>query len=505
MRSWVEAARLDRLTIAAPCSLAAALAVYELRTRSLWLDEAATVSIVSQHGSALWHAIAHDGGNMLAYYLLMHALVAAFGDGQVAIRLPSVIATVATVGLVAILGRALFDRRVAFWAGVIAAVSLPLIYWAQQARGYALMVTFAAASFLAFVEILQAYGERVPRPLLVAYALTTLLAIYMALIAVLIVFAQLAVLVSVRRHARAIIAALAAVAVCCVPLLVLAVQRGSGQLFWVPAPTLSVLGQAARTLTSAGLPPNFHTTATGTAALIVLGALLLAAVVALARASRSWPALLVVSWLLVPSALALLASLAGEPVELARSSVLLMPAVALALAWALHHPRVPLAAGCAGIAVVLAVRAFQLVPSYGVSPEPWETATSYVLAASRGGACVAFYPQDGRMPFDYYVRPSPASRELTPVLPSAPWSQITPYVERYAVPSRAGLAALARRCQTLWLLASHQGQRHGPPQSRVYYRRYRALLAALAGRYARQRGRSFGWAAVIRVWRFSRH
>ena len=47
----------------------------ELTTRSLWLDEAATVAIASQHGAAFGAALAHDGGNMLGYYGLMHVLI----------------------------------------------------------------------------------------------------------------------------------------------------------------------------------------------------------------------------------------------------------------------------------------------------------------------------------------------------------------------------------------------------------------------------------------------
>ena len=58
-------------------------ACISLTTRSLWLDEAATVAIASQHGSALWSAIAHDGGNMLGYYALLHVLVGWFGHRRV--------------------------------------------------------------------------------------------------------------------------------------------------------------------------------------------------------------------------------------------------------------------------------------------------------------------------------------------------------------------------------------------------------------------------------------
>ena len=64
----------------------------ELATRSLWLDESATVAITSQHGTALWNAIAHDGGNMLGYYLFHHVLIGLFGHAPALIRAPSALA-----------------------------------------------------------------------------------------------------------------------------------------------------------------------------------------------------------------------------------------------------------------------------------------------------------------------------------------------------------------------------------------------------------------------------
>jgi hypothetical protein len=431
------------------------------------------------------------------------------------------------------------NRRVAFTAGILTAVSLPLIFWGQDARGYALMVTFVAASYLAFVAIIRFEEQaEIPRRLLALYILSTLLAIYTGFVAAVIIPAQLVALVLARRRARVVIASLAVIAICCVPLLVLALGRGSSQLFWVPAPSLLVLGQAARTLTSAEMPPNFHRTATSTLTLLVSGALLLAAAVAIVvaarepkpRGERPWPPrgtwrvwgeLMLLAWLLVPVLLGVVAAKAGAPVELARSSVILMPAVALLLAWVLHHRRVPPVLACAAVAAVVALRALQLAPSYGASPEPWDAATRYVLAATRAAAthtparraqasyaraCVAFYPLDGRMLFDYYLDAGAAAgaAALVPVLPPRPWASVHPYVEQYTLPSPAQLQAITRRCPQLWLIASHQGQRHGPPASRADYVRYRALLAALARRYPLAQRRSFGWAAVIYAVRYKR-
>jgi hypothetical protein len=507
--------RLDLLTIGIPLLLAGLLAARELSARSLWLDEAASVAIASQHGGALWHAAARDGGNMLGYYLLMHVVIGAFGDGAAALRVPSVIATAVTAGLVSLLGLRLFDRRVAFGAGLLCAVSLPLIFWGQNARGYALMVMFATASFIAFAAIVTiAASTKVSRAALALYVLSTTLALYMGLIAALIVAAQLALLPFVRWRARAVLLSVAAVALLCVPLVVLAVGRGSEQVFWVPRPDHHVLGEAARTLTSAGMPPNFHRTATATPTLIVTGVLLVVALVAIALAGRGRmpygervSELLIASWFVVPIGLALIASKAGVQVELARGSVLLVPAVALLLAWLFQHPRLPPELGWGGLAALVVLRALQLGPSYGVSPEPWSTVTAYVAgSAGPPGQCVAFYPQDGRMAFDYYLQRGrmSASSRLLPALPSLPWSSTRPYVERYVTPAHTSLATIAGGCPVLWLIASHEGLRHGPPASLANYRRYRALVTALERLYRRSRERSFGWAAVIRVHRFDR-
>src|SRR5436305_591056 len=124
------------LALYGPALLAAALCLYQLTTRSLWLDESATVAIASQHGGAFGTALAHDGGNMLGYYALLHVLIGLFGNGALVIRLPSAIATAATVAIVSALGLRLFDRRVALGAGLLGAVSLPLVFWGQDARGY---------------------------------------------------------------------------------------------------------------------------------------------------------------------------------------------------------------------------------------------------------------------------------------------------------------------------------------------------------------------------------
>jgi mannosyltransferase len=467
----------DVAVVGVPAVVALVLCLIDVTSRSLWLDEAATVAIAGQHGSAFWHAAAHDGGNMIGYYALLHALTGWFGDGAFAIRLPSVIASGAAAGAVALLGLRLFDRRVALAAGLLAAVSLPLVFWGQDARGYAAMVALVAGSFVAFAALVESGGRRA----WIAYVLLTALSVYASFVAIFAVAAQLVLLPS-RPHAwRRVATALGACAVCWIPLAVLALSRGSNQLFWIARPNLTAEKQVVLALTSAGFEPNFRPTAAAGALAVGTVALLVIAAARIARRPH-WGAALALSWLVVPLALMWLESLVGQPIFTARNLLVSLPAVALLLGWVIMSTRVPPAAAWLAVGVLIAFRAVALAPSYGTSPENWRAATAYVLNAAEPGDCFAFFPLDASMPFDYYAaRP------------------VQPHVEQYETPT------VPAGCSRVWLVASHQGlPTGGTATSRAHYAQYAAVRASLARRYPTHTTRSFGYASVIWVELFRR-
>lgn len=488
----------DLLVLAGPALLATGLCLIQITGRSLGFDESATVAIAGQHGSTLWSAIAHDGGNMSGYYVLMHVLISLFGRGLLVLRLPSAIGAGVAVGLLEALALRLFDRRVALTAGALGAVSLPLVFWGQSARSYTLLVALVTGSFLAFVSILD--GRR-PRSAAIGYVLCTALAMYASLMAVLIVPAQLIVLCWHRRRARAVVSALAAAAVLCVPLMVLVAQRGSGQLFWVPRPDATDIKQMLQALTSAGLEPNFHATST-TTALLVCTVVALAVIAAAVVRTGAWRPALALSWLLVPVLIAYVESLVGQSIFLPRNLLICIPAVSLLLAWGLAWRGIPTLLAVAVLAGLLALRALQVAPSYGVSPENWHAATDYVVSHTAAADCVAFYPSDGRNAFRYYLHSN--VRAPRPVLPPAPLSSSRAYIEDYATLSPSQVRLLPQSCSRVWLVSSHEGQPNGTAGSRANYSRYIALRDSLSGEYPRSQVRSFGYAAPVRVELFAR-
>ncbi|MFZ0040630.1 MAG: glycosyltransferase family 39 protein [Solirubrobacteraceae bacterium] len=504
---------LDALAIALPTALAAVLCLIAITSRSLGFDEGATVAIASQHGAALGTAIGRDGGNMSGYYLLMHVLIGAFGNGLLVLRLPSALAGTATVGLVAAIGLRLADRRVAVIAGLLTAVSISLVYWAQTARGYAPMVAFVTAGFLAYIVLVESSDggaagpgtRRMPWGSWIAYVVLMVLASYSSFVAVLVIPAQLLVLVRRPVAARRLMGALVAVAVCCIPLLILAARRGSGQLFWVPRPSHKVETQVLESLTSAGLQPSFHRTAStyvllGLTLLALLGIVILV-VRRLRRGEAGWAPVMLLAWLIVPVALTFVYSLLAQPLLQPRNLIMCVPALALALGLVLGDRRVPLVAAAAALVVVVGLRAWQLGASYGVSPEPWHVVSADILARARPGDCVAFYPEDARNPFQYYVGASSASVSRAPrsILPVIRSGVVKPYVEDYVVPSRAELMRAGAGCRRLWFISSHEGDPTGPAESKRHRAAYFALDAELEGLFGRAPVQRYGYAPLIHV------
>jgi hypothetical protein len=491
-----------------PALLAAALSVISLAGRSLGFDEGATVAIVSQHGHALWHAIARDGGNMAGYYLLLHVLVGAFGNGPWVLRLPSVVFAALTPALLAAIARQLFDRRVAWLAGLFTAVSLPLVYWGQTARGYSGMLAFTCAGMLAFVAVARADEEHRPlRGPLLLYVVAMTLAAYCGFVAVLVIPAQLLVFARRRYALPRFLAALGALAALCVPLGILAARRGSGQLFWVPRPNHQVDTQVAQALASSGLQSTFHRvfiTTPGWIATAVAVIALIGLVVRL-RGRRddplgSWGMATILAWAIVPGLLCFAWSFISQPLFLQRNLFVSVPAVGLALAVGLADRRLPRWAAGLGIAIVLLIRVVPVAAAYGVSPEPWQPVADRVLANSRPGDCIAFYPEDGRNAFRWYVaRASAADRAPRPVLPAGGWGVHPPYVELYPTLSPGRVAQVRASCRRLWFITSHEGQVTGPSVSVRHRVRWLRLRRRLEHAYGPARVHSFGYASTIRL------
>ncbi|MFL6206217.1 MAG: glycosyltransferase family 39 protein [Acidimicrobiales bacterium] len=121
-------------------------------TSPLWLDEALSVNIASLPLGDIPAALRHDGHPPL-YYWMLHGWIAAFGDGDVAVRSLSGVIGVATLPLAWVAGRLLGGRRLAAVTLVVVSLSPYMVRYSTEARMYSLVMLLVLAGYIAIVKL----------------------------------------------------------------------------------------------------------------------------------------------------------------------------------------------------------------------------------------------------------------------------------------------------------------------------------------------------------------
>jgi 4-amino-4-deoxy-L-arabinose transferase-like glycosyltransferase len=128
------------LLLAAVLAVGAILRLSTLDAQSLWLDEAFTAELVELPFAQMLERIRLTESTPPLFYALLWGWTQLAGTGEVALRLPSALAGVATVPAAWAAGRALVSPRAGAAAAALVAVHPWLVWYAQEARAYALAV-----------------------------------------------------------------------------------------------------------------------------------------------------------------------------------------------------------------------------------------------------------------------------------------------------------------------------------------------------------------------------
>ncbi len=120
----------------------------------LWLDEVLSVNISRLPLSQIPEALRHDGAPPL-YYFLLHAWMAVFGTGDVAVRALSGVTSVATLPLLFLAGRRIGGATAGTAALVLAASNPFAIHYAVEARMYSLVALECTVGVLVLLAALE--------------------------------------------------------------------------------------------------------------------------------------------------------------------------------------------------------------------------------------------------------------------------------------------------------------------------------------------------------------
>jgi mannosyltransferase len=283
MSGWIM-----RLPWLWPALLTVLVGWYQAGRPELWRDELASWAVASRPQSDVIATASHSDANHVAYYLLLHFWISAFGASTLVMRGLSVLAMAGAAIFVTLVGRKLASARAGLLAGLVFALIPSVSRFAQEIRSYALEVLVAALGTLLLLRALEKPGAR----RWVAYGVSVAVLGYLDPVALSAVTGQAAVVAICwwrDRDKRYFWFAAAAVGgfAAWLPLAILSWHEESGSVGWIAKPGLHlyVFDFFARNL--------FYSTSVA-AALILLGVL--------AWALDRRPAVLATALALVPPA-----------------------------------------------------------------------------------------------------------------------------------------------------------------------------------------------------------
>jgi mannosyltransferase len=378
-------------------ALAAALRLPTLGSQSLWLDETLTGGLARGSLGDLFHTVAGQEANPPLFYLLEWAWTRVAGTSEVALRLPSALFGIALVPVAFAIGRRLGGQRAAVALGALVAVNPLLVYYSQEARGYAAVALACAIGFLFLLDALEG------KPRAAAWwALASAVALGCHYFAIFPVAIEAAILLA--RRGRSVLPALGGLTVAGAALLPLISEQIGG-------------GHSENVTGGVGLAARVKAAATSWlvgergAAIAnlewLVGALLLAAVV-LVVVRRSRAAVLPAAVGGGAAALMVLAAAGGEDYLNNRNT---LPALAIALA----VPALGFAIGRTGAVLGAAAALAMAVATIGALTDPaharedWR-ATVRDLGPIPGGRAVVVAPAYAAVPLRWYrpaLAPSP--------------------------------------------------------------------------------------------------
>lgn len=133
----------------------AGLAVRLVVTRGLSLDEIRTAELARLPFGQLINHLARAGVQPPLHPVLVWFMVHLFGDGDMALRVPSLIAGVALIPAMAWLAAEVFERRSAVVSALFGAVAPALVWYSQEASRYALVALFGTLAVVAAIRVIQ--------------------------------------------------------------------------------------------------------------------------------------------------------------------------------------------------------------------------------------------------------------------------------------------------------------------------------------------------------------
>ncbi len=396
-----------------------------LTCKPFWFDECFSVEVARIGWRDLLHLLWWREANMSLYYLFLRVWLH-FGQSPFFIRSLSAVISAATLPAIYWVAKQLFDRRVALVATALLAVNAYSVRFAQEARSYALFMLLATLSSGFLIAWMspdlrsQSATSNSQIHLLRRYILTSVLAVYAHLYAILLIVghwmigsriprpeADQAPLANVRRAWKIIGLAV-------LPLLIFVAKTGAGPIRWIQRPGFRDLFEFFEHLAGG----------TWVLALVYAAALVAALIPAGKRLWKRdpswevWRCHFLLVWLLFPVVFTVLLSFA-RPVFLARYMIFCLPALLILVAAGLARLNRWLLPPALVVILLLGLQgiAFVYCHDFDSERDASGAATNFILDHTQPDDAIIFHIAETRVPYEFFrslrARTNTASPEFT--------------------------------------------------------------------------------------------
>ncbi len=443
--------RLPNPLIIIPVSTIAVLSLFHLGRNSFWLDEAYSVTFVNLPWPQLADLVSRAEANMALYYVLLKIWVGWFGDSEFAARLLSALFAMAGVAMTYGVGVQLFSIRVGFLSAILLAVNAFFISFAQEARGYTLLLLLTGISMFLFIR----WVERQTYRNALTLGLVNVLLLYSHIFGIFALLAQamsLAFLAPRTVRWRSAAASALFTMTLSVPLGVFILTRESLSLGWIAKSSLRSIIDLFLNITGGGGKPllmsYFLPCLLSVAALAKAG-------IQFKRSRTVWRYALLFCWLFVPILSIYLLSL-FKPFFIYRYMFFCLPALVLLTGLGLQSFRSKALCGIAASVPVLLSLYTVVDVYYPKQKEDWRSATSFVVQHAQPGDGILFYSKPAKVPFEYYYRKMSPAPKLVSVYPFAFGTLISVHMlTKSQDPSQTMLSSLSKTHDRLWVVLSY--------------------------------------------------
>ena len=391
--------------------------------QSLWLDEAYSVYLSAHRLPQILGFTASSDAHPPLYYLLLHTWMTLFGPSALAVRGLSLLASVAAALMAYALGRVISSHRVALLTAVMMGLSSFQVWYAQEARMYALT---ALATLVALYGLARALRDGRAR-YWVTFVMGMLVALYLDYSAGYVLLGVIVWFALIGRRQRDVI----------VPFVASMVALLLGYAPWLPSFVQQIRGVASLTAWIGGasgagivnvLTDFFFNRSnlsepTGTlVGWLATGVSLITVAFALWAPRRHPFYPLLALWVGCPLGLGLISEFYSHPITIARTMMVVQPELLLLLALAVdmqltrYTPRFSARAGLFVTGLLLTALLVgnigaQITANTATIKEDWHGAASFVAAHQQPGDLLLFNAYYGQMPFDYYYHQQAAGVE----------------------------------------------------------------------------------------------